>query len=246
MTMRAILPGTLIAWVMFAATATLYAFPTDGVVAPVPETLADKTYELQIEHHGVQVMQGRAYFDRIGLQVGLGGGWEVGFDHHLGGPDRTISSDAHYRWHLKYRPAEVGFDKHWFNFKKQILAEKKSRPALAWGVLNIGGNATSGNYVVAGKHFGRWQLCLGWSDILDNPSFDYNEPDYIYEVVGYQYNDDWKFWAEHISRGGFSTSFAGEGRIADNLYLTAGWMRANNAMHDDAWILNLTYRGTWQ
>ncbi len=246
MTMRSVLLGALITWVMFAATATLYAFPTDGIVAPVPETLAEKTYELQIEHHGIQVMQGRTYFKRIGLQVGLGGGLEVGFDHHLGSPDRTLSNYSQYRWDLKYDPPLDGFDQHWFSFKKQILTEKNGRPALAWGMLNIGGNAGSGNYAVIGKHLGRWQFCLGCSDILDNPSFHYNEPYYVYEVVGYQYNDEWKFWAEHISGGRFSTNFAAEGRIADDLYLTAGWMRANNAMHDDSWILNLTYRGTWQ
>ncbi len=245
MTMRLTVAAGLIACAILGGNVAVYAFPTDGVVAPVPEVLPDKTYEVQVEHHGVQVMQGRAYRERIGLQIGLGDRWEIGFDHHLGSPDRVIDNYADYRWHLKYDPQVEGYDKHWFNFKTQILIETEDRPALTWGVVNISGNSGSGNYLVAGKHFGPWQFCLGWSDMLDNPPLSC-ESGYVYEILGYQCNEDWKFWLEHISRGGFSTNVAVEGRIADGLYLTAGWMRPNNVLYDDDWILNLTYRGTWE
>ena len=223
---------------MAACCGSAHAFPNDGVVAPVPEALPAGTYEVQVEHHGVQVLQAREYGERVGLQFGLGGGCEVGIDHHLGAPDRRLTNPKQFTWDLQYNPYRAGFDETWFNVKLQLFTETARRPALAGGMLNIGGEAGSGSYVVTGKHFDRWQIYLGWTDVLERT--------YYFEGIGYRYDDDWKLILEHISRGRFSTNLAAERRINDELYLTAGWMRANNVVYDDDWFANLTYRGTWK
>lgn len=232
-------------FLVLGLTNVVRAFPTDGVVAPVPEVLPDRTYEVQFERTGVQVLQGREYSKRVGLQVGLGNGWEVGVDHRVGSPHRRISDPDQYIWDLQYDPAVAGYDRCWFNVKKQLVSETGRRPALSYGRLNIGGNAGSGNYLVMGKHVGRWQFCVGWTDVRKNRIYEQYMPTFVYEVIGYQLNDDWKLWGEHISRGVYSTNFAAEGRVADDLYLKIGWMRANNVIYDHSWMAGLTYRADW-
>jgi hypothetical protein len=229
----------------FSLAGSVYAFPTDAIAAPVPEVLPARTYEVQFESHGVQVLQGREYSKRVGVQFGLGDGWEVGFDQRVGPPHRRIADRDWYVWDLQYDPAEKGYDRCWLNLKKQLIIETDRRPALSYGRLNIGGHAGSGDYLVMGKHIDRWQLCLGWTNVRRNRVYEQYMDTFVYEIVGYQLTENWKLWAEHISRGPYSTNFAFEGRVTDNLYLTAGWMRANNSIYDHSWIGELTYRGDW-
>ncbi len=228
-------------WVTLAMTAfaqLLYAAPNEGIVAPTPEALDAKTYEVQLEYRGVQVFQGREAEQALGLQAGLGGGWEVGVEHRLGSPRDDWPSAGYRRWDIQYDPTVEGFDKLWFNVKKQVLTETKHRPALAVGRLSIGASGGGGNYAVVGKNLDRWQLYVGWCDVLDD--------EYWYEGVGYQYNEDWRVLWEHIGRGRFSTSLAAEVRVKPNVFVKFGYMEANNSVYDSDWLLSVTYRDSWK
>ena len=221
-----------------AFTQLLHASPTDGIVAPVPETLDAKTYDVEVEHHGVQVFQAREAEQTLGVQVGLGGGWEVGVDYRLGSPRDDWPYDRYRNWDIMYDPAVHGFDSVWFNVKKQVFTETKHRPAVAIGRLNIGAEGGGGTYVVAGKNVGRWQLYLGWCDVFDDES--------VYEGIVYRCNDDWRILWEHIGRGRFSTSLAAEVRVKPNIYVKFGYMDANNSLYENDWLLSLSYRDAWK
>ncbi len=227
--------------VTFAITAVaqlLYAFPTDGIVAPTPDTLDARTYQIQLERHAVQVFQAREAQQTLGLQVGLGGGWEVGVDHRLGSPRDDWPSDGYRRWDIQYDPAVHGFDSVWFNVKKQVFTETKRRPSLAIGRLNIGAEGGGGSYLVVGKNLHRWQLHVGWCDVFDD--------EYIYEGIAYRCNEDWRILWEHIGRGRFSTSLAAEVRLKPDLYLTLGYMDANNSLYESDFLFRRSYRDSWK
>jgi hypothetical protein len=235
--------GTMLI-LLVAAGPTVQAFPTQGVVAPTAEVLPARTYELQVQRQGIQVMQSREYRHVTGLQFGLGSGVEVGMDHRVGPPRRLVEFRGQRHWDLQYDPSVTGHDTMWFNFKKLLVNETTRRPALAGGMLNIGGEAGTGSYMVAGKQMGAYYLYLGWADLLagNRPMYD---PTYFYEGIIYQPEDDWKLMVEHISRGRFSTNLAIEHRVSDKVAITLGFMRSNNVIFSDYTLMRLSYQDAW-
>ncbi|MFP3905223.1 MAG: YjbH domain-containing protein, partial [Armatimonadota bacterium] len=135
---------------------------------------------------------------------------------------------------IQYDPEEVGWERDWFNIKKQLWHETKNRPAVAVGIVNIGANPKEGRYISVGKRFGDFTIMLGWSDVLDD--------EYVYEGISYDINDRWDFHAEHVGRGRWSTNAAFEGRVGPRTYLSIGYMRANNSFYPDSWFADVTYR----
>lgn len=214
-----------------------HAFPTAGLTVPLPEALPEGTFQVQLEHHGSQVLQATEAEQVLGLQAGVGWGLEVGVDMRWGAPHDDWLTPNYRRWDLRYDPAIEGFEDLWFNVKKQLFTETRHRPAAAFGLLNLGAEGDIAQYAVVGKHFGKWQGCLGWSNA-------YND-DRWYELVAYDQSEDWRYLVEHISTGRFSTSFGAEYRVNEHYTVTAAFMKANNSYYDHDVLLNATYQDQW-
>lgn len=221
---------------LFAAvslSAAALSYPTDFIVIPDARVLPEGTAQLQLQYHGIQVFEGREYENRVGIQAGLGNGWEAGYDHRIGPPDARGLSNRYYFWDMQYHANRVGWDRDWLNVKKQVFTETHSRPAVALGIVNIGAIVAEGRYISVEKRFGDFDVLLGWSDVLDD--------EYVYEGLGYTINSRWDFRMEHVGRGRWSTNAALEGRIRPDLSVTVGYMRANMSIYPDSWLLGVTY-----
>lgn len=214
-----------------------WAAPPMGMAVPLPEALPPHTFEVQIDVHGPAVLQAQEAKQQLGLQFGLENGWEIGADVRLGSHFDGWPNAGYRNWELRYNPEVDGYENVFLNVKKQLVTENSGRPAVAAGLLNLSGKGPTGKYLIAGKHWGYFQVTLGWAKA-------YHENFYT-QTLSYQSNPDWKYMFEHITGGRFSTNLGVRYRLNDELSLTAGWMRANNDHYDDAAAVNLTYRGDW-
>ena len=208
------------------------AAPGMGVAVPVPEALAAGTLSVQLSYHGLQMLQAMEAQEQLGLQLGLPYGFEVGVDTRLGGPqDAWRGNNALRDRDLEYNPDVLGWDSLWFNVKKQLWAETAARPAVAVGMVNLGGQAGGNFWGTIGKHFGKLDLDVGWSDAYTN--------DIPYELVSYRCCRDWTLIGEHTAGGQYSTNFAVEHPLNPDFDVTAGFMRANNTFHDNSVFLKV-------
>ena len=214
------------------ATAVL-SYPTDFVVIPTAHVLTEDAGEVQLRYHGIQTFVGREYESRIGVQVGLGDGWEVGYDRRVGPPDSRDMPENYFRWDIQYRPHRDGWDRDWFNVKKQLFPENSRRPAVAVGIVNIGATVKEGRYVTVQKRFNDFDVLLGWPDVLDD--------EYVYEGIGYTINPEWDVRVEHVGRGRWSTNFALQGNITPDTSVSVGYMRANSTIYPDSWLPGVTH-----
>lgn len=221
------------ALVALSLSAVAFSYPTDFVVIPSAEVLDEGGAQMHLRYHGIQTFVGREYNNRIGLQVGLGDGWEAGYDRRIGPPDARGLSNRYFYWDILYRPDRRGWDRGWLNVKKQIFPETSKRPALAVGLLNIGAIAKEGRYITAQKRFGDFEVLLGWAEMLDD--------EYAYEGVGYTLNSEWDLRVEHVGRGRWSTNAALEGQVRPDTSVSVGYMRANMSPYPDSWLLDVTY-----
>lgn len=216
---------------------TAFAFPPAGIAVPSPEALPAGSYDLQLDYHGQAVLQAPEARLTLGLQLGLGHGVEIGVDTRLGGARDNWPNHPYRNWELRYDPDLSGFENTWFNFKKQVLTETPTRPALTWGVLNVCAEGELAHYIVTGKHFGKGQLVLGWSNAFEDELW--------FEQIGYQCNPDTNLLAEHISGGRFSTNFGVRRKLSENWFVTAAFMRANNSIYDHNALVRVEYVGNW-
>lgn len=213
------------------------AGPDTGIAVPLPEALPAGTYELRVDVHGLQVLQGREAQQQLGVQVGLPYGFEVGIDVGFGGHADGWNLPGGRNWELEYNPDLEGWDNLWINVKKQVTTEGLIMPAIAVGAINLGATSDSDWWITAGKHFGSVQVCLGASDVGRDTVW--------YEAVSYQPRPEWKFIAEHTGGAPMSTNFGVQYRYAENWSGTLGYMRANDSQHDDALFLRLAYRDSF-
>lgn len=214
------------------------AAPAMGIAVPLPEALPPYTYDVQISVHGTEMLQAAEAEQQLGVQVGLPYGFEVGADVRLGGPSTDWPSAAWRNWELGYDPDVEGWTDVFLNVKKELFTETKGRPALAVGLLSIASEEGTAFWFTAGKHFGKFNVCIGWSNAFS--------ADVPYEFVSYQPNEDWTFIAEHTGSSTMSTNFGVEHPFNENLTGTLGFMRANDSLHDDAVFAKLSYRDNWR
>jgi hypothetical protein len=225
----------LAALLLLATASLVAAAPQAGVAIPIPEALAPNTYELQINVHGIAMLQSAEARCQVGIQAGLPYGFEVGMDARLGGPTDAWGSDTALRgWDLRYDPDAEGWDEVWFNVKKQLWTETRIRPAVAVGLVNIGSQASPSFWFTTTKHLGRLGLGIGWSDAGHN--------DVPYELITWRWSPSTQLILEHTGSGSFSTNFAVERWVNDRLRVTAGYMRANNQFHDNSPFASVAYR----
>ncbi len=221
------------------ACATAWASPTAPGLMPVPETLPPRAWELQLQTHGIQVLQAPEAEYQLGIQAGVAPGLEIGLDYRLGGPQDSYPNRVYRNELLGYNPRRRGWERSWVNVKYQVLTETRRRPAVAAGLLNLSARGDNGHYLVAGKRFGPWGLALGYADAYGS------DEAFWYEVVTYEVNERSLAVAEHCSGGRFSTNFAYEHRFDDHWRAAAGWMFANNGLYVSAPLLRLTYAEGW-
>jgi hypothetical protein len=214
------------------------AAPAMGIAVPLPEVLPPYSYDLQISVHGTEMLQAAEAEQQLGVQFGLPYGFEVGADVRLGAPSDNWPSADWRNWELGYNPDVEGWTDVWINVKKELFTETKSRPALALGLLGIASEEGSSFWFTAGKHFGKFGLCIGWSNAFS--------ADIPYELVSYEPNADWKFIAEHTGGSTMSTNFGIEHPFNENLTGTLGYMRANDSFHDNALFAKLSYWGSFR
>lgn len=219
--------------------AVAWASPSGPGLMPLPEALASGTYELQLETHGIQVLQAAEARYQFGLQAGVAPDLEIGLDWRIGGPQDSYPNRVYRNELLGYDPRREGWESSWLNLKYQVLSETRERPAVAAGLLSLNARGESGYYLVAGKHFGPWQIALGYADAYGS------DEAFWYEVVTYATSDRGRAAAEHCSGGRFSTNVAYEHRFDAHWRATAGWMFANNGLYDSEPLLRLTYTGGW-
>lgn len=233
----------LVRWVvaagLTAVARTAVAAPTAAGVMPLPEVLPRRTYELQLQSHGIQVLQAAEACHQLGVQVSVTPDLEIGFDYRLGAPQDSYPNRVYRTELLGYDPRREGWERSWLNLKYQVLPETRRRPAVAVGLLSLNARGDSGYYLVAGKHLGPWGLALGYADA-------YGDDDaFWYEVLTYTTERGSRAVAEHCSGGRFSTNVAYEHRLGANWRVTAGWMFANNGLYDSEPLLRLTYTDGW-
>jgi hypothetical protein len=219
--------GLLLVMTCLLAASVAMAAPEMGMAVPVPEALAAGTLSVQLSYHGMQMLQGMEAQEQLGLQLGLPYEFEVGVDQRLGGPqDAWRGNNAIRNRDLEYNPDVLGWDSLWFNVKKQLWAETAARPAVAVGVVNLGGQAGANFWGTVGKHFGRLDIDVGWSDAYTN--------DIPYELVSWRLNKGYTVIGEHTAGGQFSTNFAIEHPLNPDFDVTAGFMRANDTFRDNS------------
>ncbi len=219
--------------------AQVWASPTAPGVMPTPQTLSPRTFELQLQSHGIQVLQAAEAWHQLGVQVGVTPDLEIGFDYRLGAPQDSYPNRVYRTELLGYDPRREGWERSWMNLKYQILRENPRRPAVAVGLLSLNARGDSGYYVVAGKQLGAWGLAVGYADA-------YGDDDaFWYEVLTYTTDDGGRVVAEHCSGGRFSTNVAYEHRFNARWRAAAGWMFANNGLYDSEPLLRLTYTDGW-